>query len=83
MMLVSYFAGQRVYRIPYDVPRLLLMPLLAAGLWYLSTLLPFHGNWKLLVNTGILLVFVGSLVFIIRNELKGLLHPPASSSESS
>jgi O-antigen/teichoic acid export membrane protein len=70
MMLLSYFWGQKYYHVPYDVPRLLLMPGMAALVWYLSTLLPLSGLPSFLANIAILMVFIMLIVVVLRKELR-------------
>jgi len=72
MMLVSYFWGQRVMPIPYQIGRILIYCLLAAALFFASTLTAeFSIVIKLTINTILLIVFLG-FVFIMerRNPLK-------------
>ena len=72
MMLVSYFWGQRVMPIPYQIGRILIYCLLAAALFFTSTLTAeFSIVIKLTINTILLIVFLG-FVFIMerRNPLK-------------
>ena len=72
MMLVSYLWGQSVMPIPYQVGRILIYCLLAAALFFVSTLTAeFDIIIKLTINTLLLIVFMGS-VFIMerKNPLK-------------
>jgi O-antigen/teichoic acid export membrane protein len=79
MMVISYVMGQKHYRIPYDLPRLILMPALAAAIWYLSTILPLSGIASLLTNLALLAVFVVLLAFILRKELREIFRAQALS----
>lgn len=72
MMLVSYFWGQRVMPIPYQVGRILIYCILAAILFFVSTLTAeLSIVLKLSLNTLIILIFIG-VVFIMerKNPLK-------------
>ncbi|MBR0123331.1 MAG: lipopolysaccharide biosynthesis protein, partial [Bacteroidales bacterium] len=57
-MLVSYFWGQKVYPIPYQVGRIIIYFIVALGIFFLSHLftdLPLV--WRLLINTALILVY--------------------------
>ena len=72
MMLVSYFWGQRVLPIPYQVGRITIYCLIATILFFASTLTAELGIvLKLSLNTLMILMFIG-VVFIIerKNPLK-------------
>ena len=72
MMLVSYFWGQRVMPIPYQVGRILIYCMLAAILFFVSTLTAeLSIVLKLSLNTLMILIFIG-VVFIMerKNPLK-------------
>ena len=72
MMLVSYFWGQKVFPVPYQVGRILLYMVLAVGLFLISTV---FGNLslviRLIINTLLILVYLGVVfVFERKNPLK-------------
>ena len=72
MMLVSFFWGQKVYPIPYQVGRIVLYMVFAIGLFLLSTI---FGNYNLLIrliiNTLLIFVYLGVVVVAERkNPLK-------------
>ena len=72
MMLVSYFWGQKVYPIPYQVGRVFLYIAFALGLYFVSTLYSECCiNFKLTINT-LLIVFFMVVVFFAerKNPLK-------------
>lgn len=72
MMMVSYFWGQRVMPIPYQVGRILIYCILAAILFFVSTLTAeLSIVLKLSLNTLMILIFIG-VVFIMerKNPLK-------------
>ena len=72
MMLVSYFWGQKVFPVPYQIGRILLYMVLAVGLFLISTV---FGNLslviRLIINTLLILVYLGVVfVFERKNPLK-------------
>lgn len=72
MMLVSYFWGQRVFPVPYQVVRIILYTIFAVGLYLISTM---FGNLnliiKLTINTLLILIYLGTVfVFERKNPLK-------------
>mgnify|MGYP003520497582 FL=1 len=72
MMIVSYFWGQRVLPIPYQVGRITIYCIVAAILFFVSTLTSEFGVvLKLSLNTLMILMFI-VIVFILerRNPLK-------------
>ena len=72
MMLVSYFWGQRVMPIPYQIGRITIYCVLAAILFFISTLTSELGIvLKLSLNTLMILIFIG-ITFIMerKNPLK-------------
>lgn len=72
MMLVSYFWGQRVLPIPYQIGRIAVYCMFAAILFFVSTLTTELGiAIKLCINTMMLLLFIGFVVILERkNPLK-------------
>jgi len=69
MMLVSYFWGQKVFRIPYQVGRMSFYFFFALGLYYLSTLfVEMNVIVKLSLNTVLLLLFVAVVFFAERKN---------------
>lgn len=72
MMLVSYFWGQKVYPIPYQVGRVFLYIAFALGLYFVSTLYSeCYLNIKLIINTLLIIVFIIVVFFAERkNPLK-------------
>ena len=72
MMLVSYFWGQRVFPVPYQVGRILLYMIFAIGIFLLSTVFADYSLVsKLIINTLLILVYLGT-VFVVerKNTLK-------------
>ncbi|MCC4212151.1 oligosaccharide flippase family protein [Leeuwenhoekiella parthenopeia] len=70
MMLISYYFGQRHYRIPYNSLRIVLYLVLAMGSALLSFYI-FRGNY--MVNTLFILLFAGITFALEGRELKRIL----------
>lgn len=72
MMLVSYFWGQKVFPVPYQVGRIILYMVYAIGLYLLSTVFNEYSlALRLTINTLLILVYVGTvIVFERKNPLK-------------
>ena len=72
MMLVSYFWGQKVFPVPYQVGRIVFYMVFAIGLFLLSTVFSDFGLvLRLIVNTVLILIYLG-MVFVVerKNPLK-------------
>ncbi|KAF0131902.1 MAG: polysaccharide biosynthesis protein [Bacteroidetes bacterium] len=70
MMVVSYFWGQKVFWIPYNVSRIGGYFALGIGLFAVSILLPeMHMALKLLIHTLLFLIFIFSVSFIEKIDL--------------
>ena len=73
MMLLSYFWGQKYFRVEYEIPKILGYFALAMAIYFLSTAWPFHGRLPLLAANGLLyLIFLG---FVIYKENLSRLWP--------
>ena len=72
MMLVSYFWGQRVFPVPYQVGRIVFYMIFAIGIFLLSTIFNDYGLiLKMIINTLLILVYLGTVfVFERKNPLK-------------
>ena len=72
MMLVSYFWGQKVFPIPYQVGRIILYMVFAIGLYLLSTVFSDYSlTIRVIINTVLILVYLGTVVvFERKNPLK-------------
>ncbi len=77
MALASYAIGRIYYPIPYPMGRMFLYIGLALGIYYLSTLFRsiVDGNFWfiLLINTGLLTVFLGIIYTMEKEKIRGLL----------
>ena len=72
MMLVSYFWGQKVFPVPYQVGRIALYMVFAIGLYLISLIFNDFGlALRLTINTILILVYFGT-VFVVerKNPLK-------------
>jgi O-antigen/teichoic acid export membrane protein len=70
MMVLSYIAGQRYYRIPYNLVKCLGYPLAAVGIWFLAGLWhPDHRVLSILYHSFVLLVFAGCVFLVERPRL--------------
>ena len=79
MSLASYFAGQRIYKIPYDVKKIGFYFILSLSLYLFSHyfITPFISNSILLIilNAGLLFVFLMTAFMLdIKNLLKKNSH---------
>lgn len=72
MMVVSYFWGQKVYPVPYQVIRIFLYMIFAVGLYYISTVFgDLSLGIRLTINTLLIFVYIGTVfVFERKNPLK-------------
>ena len=72
MMLVSYFWGQKVFPVPYQVGRIAIYMVLAIGLFLFSNIFSDYSLvLRLIINTILILVYLGIvLVFERKNPLK-------------
>ncbi|KAB1063927.1 lipopolysaccharide biosynthesis protein [Salibacter halophilus] len=73
MCYLSYFFGQKHNPIPYDLKRVLGYLAYAVALYGLSTIPDLEGWIKYTLNTGILLVFLFTVLTIERKRIKQLL----------
>ena len=72
MTLVSYFWGQKVFPVPYQVGRIILYMIFAIGLFLLSTVFSEYSLIiRLIINTVLIIIYLG-IVFIFerKNPLK-------------
>ena len=70
MLLVSFFWGRFVYKVNYNIARILFYSAFALSLYYLSTLINVNMLWiQLLINTGLMLVFVTAVYLLERKKI--------------
>ena len=68
MMFVSYFWGQRVMPIPYQIGRILIYFILAGVLFFVSTITnDFNIGIKMVINTLMIIIFL-EVVFIMETD---------------
>lgn len=69
MMILSYIIGQKYYKVPYDLKKIL-------GYFFLAIVLSYFAlntNANYYMNTTLVFLFLGSVMFFEKNELKKLL----------
>ncbi|MEP1489085.1 MAG: MATE family efflux transporter [Algibacter sp.] len=71
MMVISYFLGKKHYEVPYNTKSVLFYLALASVLSFISFIDTFRGNYY--VATGLVLVFLGIIFILEKNELKQVL----------
>jgi len=69
MMVLSYLIGQRYYTVPYDIKRILCYLIVSIVL----SILCLNTNANYYINTFLVLLFLGCVVLLEKNELKQLL----------
>ncbi|WP_100613733.1 lipopolysaccharide biosynthesis protein [Confluentibacter citreus] len=69
MMVLSYLIGQRYYAVPYDIKRILCYLTVSIVL----SILCLNTNANYYINTFLVLLFLGCVVLLEKNELKQLL----------
>ena len=73
-VLLSYFVGRSKYPVPYPLKAIAGYFVLALGLYALSVWLrPASTGWSLVLNTGLLLVYVAVVVYNERELLRPML----------
>ncbi|WP_412987534.1 oligosaccharide flippase family protein [Pontimicrobium sp. IMCC45349] len=70
MVIISFVLGQKHYKVPYDVFRVLLYLIVGAGL---SFLVYYNFNTNYYISTAILFVFFAFILVLEKNEIKQLL----------
>ena len=70
MMIISYVLGQKHYKVPYQVSRIMLYIVFAVVLSYISFEY-LRGNY--FYNITLILIFIASIALLERKELKQLL----------
>ena len=74
MMIISYYWGQKVYPIPYQVMRLLgyvlLVVLIGQGFEWLMTGMELSNVMRLVVSITLIILFMGVVILAEKEELK-------------
>ncbi|MCF6306625.1 MAG: oligosaccharide flippase family protein [Flavobacteriaceae bacterium] len=70
MMVVSYFLGRKYYKVPYDLKKIGFYLLLSVGFSVLSFYVLESNLWT---GTALLIVFVSTMFFTERNEIKRII----------
>ncbi len=74
-MLLSYFIGQRHYRVPYSLKSILGYFALALLLYFVSTLfVSLNIALRLIINTLLILVYVGAIAYFERDFTMSLVR---------
>ncbi|GJM33256.1 MAG: polysaccharide biosynthesis protein [Saprospiraceae bacterium] len=74
MTVVSYLVGQRYYPVPYPIGKMIFYILSALGVYGLSLWLRPDVLWQiLLVNTGLMVGYLGIVVWMERKAFKAIL----------
>ena len=69
MMLVSYFWGQKVFPVPYQVGRIVFYIIFAIGLFLFSTVFgDFNLKFRLFINTMLIFAYLGTIFVIERKK---------------
>ena len=71
MMLISYLLGQKYYKVPYEILRIGLYLILAV---VLGIVILYKEEPSYLMNTGLVLLFLITSLFIEKRNIKGLLN---------
>jgi O-antigen/teichoic acid export membrane protein len=69
MMLVSYYLGQKHYPVPYNVKRILSYIIFAT----IISIIALQTNKNYFINTALLLMFLITVLFFERKEIKQLI----------
>ncbi len=74
MMIASYLWGRRVYKIEYDLKRIIAYLILASFIYYISTIIDIANLFsRMTFHTLLLIAFIGFAYLIDKRELKALL----------
>jgi hypothetical protein len=75
MMIISFFLGQKHFKVPYKIGVIAGYIGFSGGLFLLSYFLaPENLTWRLLLNTFLLLIFVAAIAWFERDLLRRILH---------
>ena len=70
IMIVSYFWGRRVYKINYEIKRILIYTVIAISIYSLSKyIFIYQGNIKYFISTSLLITYV-AIVFVGEKTIK-------------
>lgn len=65
MMLMSFFLGQKIYKIEYDVLRIIIIGVVCAVVYFIGVyLLDFPGVWSWITRTILLLAYAGGMLYL-------------------
>ena len=74
-MVLSYFVGQKKAPIPYDLKSAFIYFAIAIALYYAQKYIQIDSKaWTLVINTGLLLVFVAFICWMEKDLVKGVTN---------
>lgn len=80
MMVISFFLGQKHFHVPYKTSVIIGYISLAVVLYFLSLLsIGLPGPWTLIINTGLLFIFLAVAGYFERALIRRILKPHHSS----
>ena len=63
MMVLSFFIGQKHYRVPYNMQRILMYIGLSIGFWAITTIIPIQNHWLRLIPSTVLVgIYIGVIL---------------------
>ncbi len=70
MMFISYLWGRKVYKVDYNIKKILIYSVLAISLFFVSVLLHIDDFWlRILINTILFGIFISIVYFSEKNNL--------------
>ncbi len=74
-MILSYFVGQKIAPIPYDLKSAFLYFAIAIGLFFAQRYIQIDSTvWTLVINTALLLVFFAFICWKEKDLVNGVMH---------
>ena len=74
-MILSYFVGQKIAPIPYDLKSAFLYFAIAIGLFFAQRYIKIDSTvWTLVINTALLLVFFAFICWKEKDLVNGVMH---------
>lgn len=74
MMVISYFWGKRIYKIQYQLKKIIIYSILAFGLYFISLALKtYSGSYSILISTILIFVFGLVIFYTERNSFKAAI----------
>jgi len=61
--VLSFFIGQKHYRVPYNMQRILMYIGLSIGFWAITTIIPIQNHWlRLIPSTALVGIYIGVIL---------------------